>query len=159
MEFKEGKILGVKQIRPAKHKDNRGWLTEFFRSDQLKIKPVMSYLSFTLPGKARGPHEHLKQTDVFFFMGGAKFKIVLWDNRKKSKTYINRQVVTAGKSSFLTLVIPPGVVHGYKNVSGSAGMIINCPDKLYKGYRRKGVVDEIRHEDSRDGFYQDFLKV
>jgi dTDP-4-dehydrorhamnose 3,5-epimerase len=119
----------------------------------------MSYVSFTLPGKTRGPHEHLRQTDVFSFIGPADFKIVLWDNREKSKTYMNRLAIIAGNSNPVTLIIPPGVVHGYKNISSIAGSIINCPDRLYRGHGKRNLADEIRHENSKDEFYRDFLSL
>jgi dTDP-4-dehydrorhamnose 3,5-epimerase len=56
------------------------------------------------------------------------------------------------------VVVPPGVVHGYKNISDRDGMVLNYPDKLYKGWGKKEEVDEIRHEDKEDEFYLDFIK-
>ncbi len=159
MGFKDAKILGVRQVRLFFHKDRRGLLVETFRSDRLQIKPAMSYVSYTRPGESRGPHEHRRQADVFSFIGPGNFKVALWDNRKSSKTYMNRVVVEAGKKNPLTLVVPPGVAHGYKNNSGEPGMVINYSDKLYRGRGKRGKVDQIRHEDSRDGFYEDFLKL
>jgi len=61
LEFTRGKIHDV-VVRPlTKFLDERGWLAELFRSDELdaSVMPVMAYLSMTQPGVARGPHEHL----------------------------------------------------------------------------------------------------
>ena len=57
--------------------DERGWLVELFRQDQLEDKhhPVMSYISMTKPGIARGPHEHREQTDIICFVGPSRFKL------------------------------------------------------------------------------------
>ena len=44
------------------------------------------------------------------------------------------------------VIVPPGVVHGYKNIGISPGTVINFPNKLFAGERRKEFVDEIRHE-------------
>ena len=159
MKFKDGRISGVRVIELSTYDDERGSLIETFRSDLLKIKPAMSYVSHTLPGKSRGPHEHRKQTDVFSFIGPGNLKVVLWDNRKESRTYLSRMVITAGKDNPVTLVIPPGVVHGYKNDSSEPGMVINYPDKLYRGYGKKGEVDEVRHEERKNEFYKDFMKL
>ena len=54
----------------------RGYLFETFREDTLpdRFKPVMNYVPFTKPGIARGPHEHLKQVDVFCFIGPGSFR-------------------------------------------------------------------------------------
>ena len=89
MEFKKGEIEGVVIEKLIKFSDERGFLVETFRIDNLpgKLRPVMSYISYTRPGIARGPHEHLKQTDIFCFIGPGNFRIKLWDNRKESKTF------------------------------------------------------------------------
>ncbi len=47
--------------------DQRGWLVEIFREDDMAFRPVMSYVSMTEPGIVRGPHEHHEQTDFFCF--------------------------------------------------------------------------------------------
>ncbi|HHV75499.1 MAG TPA: dTDP-4-dehydrorhamnose 3,5-epimerase, partial [Thermoanaerobacterium sp.] len=57
----------------------------------------------------------------------------------------------AGEDNPLTVIVPPGVVHGYKNVSKTArGMVLNYPDKLFMGWGRSEEVDEIRHEEKED---------
>jgi dTDP-4-dehydrorhamnose 3,5-epimerase len=107
---------------------------------------VMMYISMTGPGIARGPHEHVDQADFFGFIGPSTFKIYLWDYRKQSPTYMHRQVLLAGEDSPRTLIIPPGVVHAYKNIGTMMGMVVNLPNRLYAGPGRKEKVDEIRHE-------------
>jgi len=161
MKYKIGKIEGVEIIKLEKYADRRGGLIETFRKDIVKenLCPVMSYVSYTKPGMSRGPHEHLHQTDIFSFIGPGKFKLKLWDNREKSKTYGNTMHVTGGDVNPITVIIPPRVIHGYKNISKKAdGMVINYPDKLFKGTGKRGKVDEIRHEDKDDEFYRDFIK-
>ena len=81
----DGEIDGV-IMRPLKHfHDSRGWLVELFRQDELVEDrwPVMTYVSQTLPGVARGPHEHVDQTDGFAFIGPSDFKLFLWDTRPR----------------------------------------------------------------------------
>ena len=160
MKFKKGNIEGVIIKKLTKSMDERGYLAETFREDTLpdRLKPVMSYVSFTKPGIARGPHEHRKQTDIFCFIGPGNFKIKLWDNRKESSTFGKFIEITGGKDNLITVVVPPGVVHGYKNISKENGMVLNFPDQLYKGWGKKEEVDEIRHEDREDEFYLDFIK-
>jgi len=121
--------------------DERGWLVELFRNDS-EYKPAMAYLSFTNPGFIRGPHEHRYQTDFFYFIGN--FELHLWDNRNYSDNllYGTKQVIIT--QSDQAYIVPPGVVHGYKSISG--GFVFNTPDKLYKGVNKQEEVDEIRHE-------------
>ena len=87
-EFKTGKIHDV-VVRPLnKYIDERGWLAELFREDEIEaaVMPVMAYISMTQPGIARGPHEHADQTDYFSFIGPSNFKVYLWDTRPDSPT-------------------------------------------------------------------------
>lgn len=161
MQFKRGKIEGVIIEQLTKFSDDRGYLVETFRIDNLssKLRPVMSYVSYTKPGIARGPHEHMEQTDIFCFMGPGNFKIKLWDNRRSSKTFGNYTELIGGKDNPIQVIVPPGVVHGYKNISQEIdGMVLNYSDKLYRGWDKKEEVDEIRHEDKEDEFYLDFIK-
>jgi dTDP-4-dehydrorhamnose 3,5-epimerase len=147
--FIDGPIEGV-VFKPVQlHADDRGWLAELYRHDELpsEIHPAMAYISETLPGVARGPHEHAAQTDYFVFLGPGEFVLYLWDTRAGSPTKGNKIKVVAGESNKQIVVIPPGIVHAYKNISDSPGWVINGPNRLYAGEGRKEVVDEIRHED------------
>lgn len=132
-----------------KYSDDRGWLVELFRQDELEkeVYPVMSYISETKPGIARGPHEHVDQTDYFGFIGPSDFDLYLWDNREDSPTYLNKIVVRLGESNQAIAIIPPGVVHAYRNVGKVPGIVFNAPNRLFAGKDKKEPVDEIRHED------------
>ena len=152
MNFTEGLIHDVEVRDLEKHTDSRGWLTEVFRDDNLPeyFYPAMCYVSMTLPGIERGPHEHREQTDYFVFTGPGMFQITLWDNRETSPTYRFRQTIMAGDTSPAMILVPPSVVHGYKNVSDVPGLVINCPDRLFAGRNREYPVDEVRHEDDKN---------
>src|SRR3989304_10201548 len=154
--FKEGPIDGVVVRELKRYSDERGWLMELFRLDDLdqEYRPVMTYISLTRPGVARGPHEHLDQADYFCFAGPSDFKVYLWDNRVSSPTYRNRRVLVAGESFPALVIVPKRVVHAYKNVGGSDGLVINCPNRLFKGEGKKDPVDEVRYEDGHDSPYK-----
>ena len=51
---------------------------------------------------------------------------------------------------FVMLIVPPGVVHAYKNIGTENGIVFNIPNRLYAGVGKKFPVDEIRHEDVAD---------
>ncbi|MEA3273212.1 MAG: dTDP-4-dehydrorhamnose 3,5-epimerase family protein [Patescibacteria group bacterium] len=139
-----------------KFKDDRGWLLEAFRSDELPqgVLPAMSYVSMTKPGVVRGPHEHKDQTDIFVFIGPGTFELHLWDNRKDSSTFGNFEKHKVGEDNLMVVVVPPGVVHGYKNVSDKEAWCLNYPDQLYAGKGKKEEVDEIRHENDTDSKFK-----
>ena len=156
MKFNEGAINDVVVYDLKKYHDDRGWLAELFRHDDLAAEffPVMSYISFTTPGVQRGPHEHVDQADLFCFIGPSTFKLRLWDNRESSSTYNNVMTLLVGQDDAKAVVVPKGVVHGYKNVGEVDGMVINCPNRLYMGEGKREPIDEIRHEDDPGTIYQ-----
>ncbi len=137
-----------------KFNDDRGWLTEIYRQDELDYTPVMSYISLTKPGVIRGPHEHVYQSDCFIFSGPGVFELHLWDRRKDSPTSGEYLKIKAGESSPKLVIVPPGVVHGYKCVSETDAFSINLPNKLYKGVGKKEEIDEIRWEEDSKSPYK-----
>ena len=151
-EYNKGKIHDVLVKPLPKILDERGWLSELFRSDEIdsNLMPVMAYISMTLPGVARGPHEHREQADCFAFLGPSNFKIYLWDSRNESSTYGVKQYIYAGIDNPILVIVPAGVVHAYKNIGGDNGIVINAPNQLYAGNGKSTPVDEIRHEDAAD---------
>jgi dTDP-4-dehydrorhamnose 3,5-epimerase len=154
--YVDGPIEGV-VFRPlVAHRDHRGWLMELYRQDELPAQqhPVMAYLSETLPGVARGPHEHVEQTDYFAFVGPGEFLLYLWDARPQSPTLGHRIRAAVGQSNRQCVLVPPGVVHAYKNVGPSPATVFNAPSRLYAGFGRREPVDEIRHEDRPDSPYR-----
>ncbi|MCI0708314.1 MAG: dTDP-4-dehydrorhamnose 3,5-epimerase family protein [Ignavibacteriae bacterium] len=155
MHFTIGPIDGVVVKDLNRYTDARGWLVELFRKDEITSEyvPAMSYISETLPGVARGPHEHVDQADLFCFLGPSTFRVYLWDARKGSKTYGCKMTLDAGETSPRSVIIPPGVVHAYKNIGSRGGWVINLPNRLYAGEGRKDPVDEIRHESDANTLY------
>ena len=148
-EFRRGKIEGVVVRDLRKFVDERGWLAELFRDDEIEaeFRPAMAYISTTLPGNRRGPHEHAEQADYFCFIGPSNFKLRLWDNRRGSATFGCVMTLFVGEDAPKSVIIPAGVVHAYQNVGPGVGAVINLPNRLYSGAGRGEAVDEIRHED------------
>lgn len=148
VSFKMSDIKDVVVRDIKKHTDERGWLAELYRSDEIPepLFPQMAYVSLTRPDVKRGPHEHVYQTDYFCFLGPSDFKIILWDNRKNSPTYLNKIILFLGENRPAALIVPPGVVHAYKNDGEKDGLVINASNQLYAGKMKKEQVDEIRYE-------------
>ena len=158
--FTKGNIQDVKITPFRKFVDERGWLAELFRTDELaeEFRPEMAYISITKPGILRGPHEHVDQADLFCWVGPGDFKVTLWDNRPDSPTYRNRMEIIFGENSPGSLIVPKGVVHCYRCISHEPGWVINCPNQLFAGKGKLEPIDEIRHEDDPENpFVQDEL--
>ncbi|MEZ5989338.1 MAG: dTDP-4-dehydrorhamnose 3,5-epimerase family protein [Planctomycetota bacterium] len=148
--FTKGPIEDVHVKKLAKWVDERGWLAELYRDDELPdpdYRPTMSYLSVTEPETVRGPHEHEDQADNFVFLGPGNFKLVLWDNRPDRQSYWNKMVLFVGADNPASVIVPKGVVHAYKCISSTTSTVINLPNRLYAGEGKKEPVDEYRHED------------
>jgi dTDP-4-dehydrorhamnose 3,5-epimerase len=160
MELRRGAIEGVKVTALRKFIDERGWLAELFRHDELaqEFHPAMAYISVTLPGVLRGPHEHVDQADLFAWFGPGDFKVTLWDNRASSSTFGNRMELFMGANNPGSVIVPKGVVHCYRCISAESGWVFNAPNQLYAGEGKRTLVDEIRHEDDPENpFVKDEL--
>ena len=136
------------------YEDARGWLAEIYRSDEDHYQPAMSYISVTHPGIARGPHEHKYQADCFVFVGPGDFELYLWDRRENSPTNGQHIKEVVGQSNPMMVIVPAGVVHGYKAIGNQDAWSVNLPDKLYRGVDKAEEVDEIRWEQNPDSPYK-----
>lgn len=154
--FKDAIIADVVITPLTRHIDSRGSLVELYREDELAstVYPAMGYISETMPGVTRGPHEHERQTDYFCFIGPGTFTVYLWDNRPDSATYRCRMVFEAGIRRPISLQVPPGVVHAYQNTGDDIGAVFNGPNSLYAGWKKQCAVDEIRHEQDPNTIYK-----
>jgi dTDP-4-dehydrorhamnose 3,5-epimerase len=157
MTFTKGKIQDVVVYPLKKFVDERGWLCELFRHDEIAeaFYPQMAYVSMTEPNVLRGPHEHISQADLFCFFGPGNFKMRMWDNRKDSSTYNFVMTLFVGEDNPQAIIVPKGVVHAYKNYSTiQKGVVINCPNRLFMGENKSEEIDEIRHEDDPNTIYR-----
>lgn len=143
----ESEIKGVQIFEIPKFSDDRGWLMELYRSDEMPFLPEMAYMSQTLPGVMRGPHEHDEQTDFFVFIGPGEFELHLWSDAGMDAIH---EIHRVGESRPRAVIVPPGVIHAYECVSDHPGIVFNAPDDLYGGSGKMYPVDEIRHEDDED---------
>jgi dTDP-4-dehydrorhamnose 3,5-epimerase len=78
----------------------------------------------------------------------------MWDNRADSETFNNVTTLVVGEDNPKSVLIPAGVVHAYQNLGPTAGVVFNCPNRLYMGAGKKEKIDEIRHEDNPHTIYR-----
>jgi len=124
-------IDGVKTKKLAVHADERGRLMEMLRADdELYAKFGQVYLTSAYPGAVKAWHYHEKQVDHFTCVHGM-MKVVLYDDRKDSKTKGLVNEFFLGVHNPILLRIPAGVYHGFKCVSEHEALIVNVPTEMY----------------------------
>ncbi|MGP8153404.1 MAG: dTDP-4-dehydrorhamnose 3,5-epimerase family protein [Smithella sp.] len=111
--------------------DERGMLMEIMRSDDSFFKKFgQVYMTTAYPGVVKGWHYHKKQADNMAVIKGM-MKIVLYDSRKKSKTYSQINEIFAGVHNPILVHIPAFVYHGFKCISEEEAIVINTPTEVY----------------------------
>ena len=114
------------------HQEERGWLVNLLRADELE-KPVgQIHITSIKPGYIRGNHYHSKRMEWFFIITG-KAKLCLQDTKDPSTS------LRAGKSICLNLsekgpkviTIFPGVAHAVKNVGKEMVYLVSAQSDIY----------------------------
>jgi len=119
----------TKQLKQAA--DERGWLTEVFRSDWVEFKKFgQTYVTACYPQVVKAWHMHKKQTDNMACIKGM-MKLVLYDDRKNSKTKNEVNELIVGEKNLLLIQIPPLVWHGFKTISDDYALLLNVPTEVY----------------------------
>ena len=132
------------------HCDERGRLAEIFRRDDPFFKQFgQVYLTTTYPGVIKGWHLHKKQTDHVACIKGM-LKVVLYDNRPKSKTKGQINEFFVGENNFQLITIPKGVYHGWKCIADEESWVINVPDQPYN--HKKPDEYRLSHNDPKIGY-------
>ena len=119
----------IKQLKVIP--DERGRLMEMLRADdEIFLKFGQVYMTTAYPGAVKAWHYHKKQVDHFVVVKGM-MKVVLYDGRERSSTYKEINEFFMGKHNPILLQIPPLVFHGFKCISESEAIVINCPTEVY----------------------------
>jgi dTDP-4-dehydrorhamnose 3,5-epimerase len=124
-------IDGVKLKKLKVIPDERGRLMEILRSDgEFFTKFGQLYITTAYPGVVKAWHYHKKQTDNFCVVKGM-MKIVVYDEREGSPTKGEVNEFFIGEHSPSLLQIPKGLWHGFKCISETEAICINCPTEVY----------------------------
>ena len=94
-----------------------GVFMEVLRNDDGLLKKFgQSNFTIAYKGTIKAFHWHKYQDDLWFLAAG-RAAIVLYDARKNFKTAGITQVIYGGTDDYKLVLIPQGVVHGYKVLS------------------------------------------
>ncbi len=124
-------IDGVKIKKLRAIPDERGWLMEVLRADDPEfVRFGQVYVTTAWPGVTKAWHYHKKQTDNFCCVKGM-MKVVLYDDRESSPTMGEVNEFFIGEHNRILLQIPPFVWHGFKCISDTEAMVMNCSTEPY----------------------------
>ncbi|OGC77676.1 MAG: dTDP-4-dehydrorhamnose 3,5-epimerase [candidate division Zixibacteria bacterium RBG_16_50_21] len=124
-------IEGVKIKKLKVIPDERGRLMEIMRSDdEFFSKFGQLYLTSAYPGAVKAWHYHKKQTDNFCVVKGM-MKIVIYDERENSPTKGEVNEFFIGEHNPCILQIPRLLWHGFKCISDTEAICLNCPTEVY----------------------------
>ena len=107
------------------HSDERGWLVELLKADQIE-KPVKQIHICSLnPGHVRGNHYHKKRMEWFFVIAGnAKFSL----QDIKSKKIIHFKL-SSGNPRVITIF--PKAAHAVKNIGKEMVYFVSAQSDIF----------------------------
>lgn len=119
-------IQDVQIIPLRKICDERGMIMHMLRCDAPHFKQFGEiYFATAYPGVVKGWHEHTRQTQNYAVIKGM-IKLVLYDNRPQSPTYEKLMEIFIGEDNYQLVIIPPGIINGYKTISLETAIVANC---------------------------------
>ena len=121
-----------------KHTDERGWLVEILRDDEIQEAIKQIYFSTSKPNAIRGNHYHKHKVEWFSVVKG-KAKLVLEDNESKE-----REELMLSDDTPAIVKIPPNISHAIQNIGD---------DEMYLIV----IVNEVFNPDKADTFYKEII--
>jgi dTDP-4-dehydrorhamnose 3,5-epimerase len=132
-------IHGV-EIEPLQvHPDDRGFFMEVARLGSPGIaehmtpgdeRRVQVSTTVTYPNTIKAIHYHFEQTDVWVPVKGM-LQVFLYDLRAKSETWGETNTIYVGTLRPWSILIPPGVGHGYKALGIEPIQLVYLTDRFY----------------------------
>jgi len=107
------------------HSDERGWLVEMLKKNEIKEDIKQIYVATIKPGCVRGNHYHLNRTEWFLVIG-EKAEIYLQDIKTKAKT---RLKIFSKKPRVITIF--PQIAHAVKNIGKETVYLVSAQSDIY----------------------------
>jgi dTDP-4-dehydrorhamnose 3,5-epimerase len=121
-------IDGVQIIKKKIISDDRGKILHMLKCDDKNfVKFGEIYFSYVFPKKIKAWHLHKKMTLNYLAVFG-NIKIVLYDDRKESKTKGEVQEIFISNQNHQLVVIPPLIWNGFTSADDNIAVLANCSD-------------------------------
>ena len=127
--------LGVKVFSPKINNDERGFVSEVFRSNWNEFFgneiPQQINISKSNPGVIRAWHRHKNNQIDFFTVLKGKMKICVYDDNKKSTTFGKLVEIIADENNLQIIKVPGHFWHGTKTIGTQSSYTIYFINNLY----------------------------
>lgn len=121
-------IQGVKIFNKKVITDERGKILHMLRSDDENFNKFGEiYFSYVNPNKIKAWHIHKKMT-LNYCSAYGNIKLVLFDEREKSKTKGLVQEIFLSNDNHILVSIPPMVWNGFCSADNNLAVLANCSD-------------------------------
>lgn len=132
------KIDGLKIIPLQTYFDDRGYLFEVIRHYELPKFGRAYIAADPVRGTIRAFHKHYISYDNFCILkGSAKFVFV--DDREKSPTYKQKEIIVTSEKCPKLIVVPPEIFHGWISLEDNT-ILLTVNSELFN----KEKPDEMR---------------
>ena len=116
--------VSIKQLK--KIPDERGCIFHMLRNDDPVFEKFGEiYFSKVYPGVIKAWHIHTKMILNYAVVSGM-IKLVLYDDRKNSKTKGEVMEIFLGDENYSLVKIPVGVWNGFKGIGTKEAIVANC---------------------------------
>lgn len=127
---------GVYIFENLTHHDERGYFREWSKkSFQLKLNLDINFCQFNLSksnlGTLRGLHFAPIEANQFKIITCSSGKVLdtILDLRKSSKTFLDHFQIELSEDSGLSVLISPGLAHGFQSMSNGSVMVYGITDE------------------------------
>ena len=121
-------IQGVKIFNKKVITDERGKILHMLRNDDENFNKFGEiYFSYVNPNKIKAWHIHKKMT-LNYCSAYGNIKLVLFDEREKSKTKGLVQEIFLSNDNHILVSIPPMVWNGFCSADENLAVLANCSD-------------------------------
>ncbi|MCX6731158.1 MAG: dTDP-4-dehydrorhamnose 3,5-epimerase family protein [Candidatus Roizmanbacteria bacterium] len=125
-------IDGVIVTQLKKIADERGTIMHMLRKDSPVFEEFGEiYFSTVYPGVVKGWHIHSKMTLNYAVVHGM-IKLVLYDDRKGSRTHGELMEIFIGDDNYCLVTIPPAIWNGFKCIGTKTAIVANCATHLHE---------------------------
>lgn len=106
------------------------------------------YFSQIFPNAIKAWHVHRKMELNYAVIAG-NIKLVLYDDRKDSRTYKQLQEIFMGEDNYVLVTVPPNVINGFTAIGNQKAIVANCATIPHDPYE----IERFDPFDKRIGYY------